>query len=325
MEEAKETASSVDTGRGAITVQRGGPVPAMFKDVDHFKGYLAVNYQKAIENYFNGDQREAMKFLSSVAHCVTKTPKLLECEPSTVINAFMTAAELRLLPRDSSGEAYIIPYKDKAQFQLGYQGIVTLLYRAGAKAIHSDVVFENDDFEYESGLTPKLEHKPKVFEARGKPIGAYAVATLSTGEKLFKVMSEEEIMRYKKFSKSAGSNFSPWNDSHDPDKWMWKKTVVKVLAKLLPKTDEVFTALQKDNEDSTISDTRMHLREEVQKIEAPTIESITKNKEKNGDNKKNPGFKPSKKEEKQILKQERQEEKERSAPEVAHNSSGNKT
>jgi len=65
----------------------------------------------------------------------------------------MKMAELGLFPSTVSGEAYILPYYNgttkrlEAQFQLGYKGIITLLYRAGITSVYSDIARENDKFE----------------------------------------------------------------------------------------------------------------------------------------------------------------------------------
>jgi len=221
------------------------------------KTMLATNYMKQIENYF-GDPKKAMKFLSSVVASVQKNPKLLECEPTSVINAFITMAQLELMPSEVSGEAYVLPYNDRnkgliAQFQLGYQGLVTLFYRAGAKKIHSDIVRKNDKFSYVNG---EITHEPDVFSAdRGEARGAYVIIDLQQGGRVAKVMSAAEIMGIgKKFSKSYSSSFSPWNQSQDPELWMWKKTVLKQAAKLVPKNESIYKAIAEDNKDSEIED-----------------------------------------------------------------------
>lgn len=225
--------------------------------VDHLKRQLSEsNYQKQISNYFNGDKEASMRFMTSVVTSVQKTPKLLECDRSSLMTAFMTCAELKLYPSNVSGEAYVLPYKDQAQFQLGYQGIITLLYRAGMEKIYADIVYEKDEFTYESGLNPVLIHKPKVFENRGEPIGVYAVATVKGGEKLFKVLSKNDVMKFKEFSKSKDSSFTPWNPKNDPELHMWRKTAVKQLAKFLPKNDQIFKAIEQDNKDSRINESK---------------------------------------------------------------------
>jgi len=230
--------------------------------IDAFRVALSREHEKAINNFFRGDKERVMKFMSSVVYSLKKTPKLMECDRGSLINAFMTCAEYELYPSNVSGEAYVLPYKKgeqgyEAQFQLGYQGVITLLYRAGMQSINADVVYENDEFDYQSGLNPTLTHRPKVFEDRGKPIGVYAVATLPSGERAFKVLGAKDVMKFKEFSKSKDSKFSPWNPANDPELSMWRKTAIKQLAKFLPKNSAVFEAIEKDNRDSRISDAKL--------------------------------------------------------------------
>lgn len=225
--------------------------PAMA--IDAFKAHLVTDYQKQVTNYFSGNKEKSMKFMSAVVHSVQKVPGLLECDRTSLMNAFMACAEYELYPSNVSGEAYVLPYKGKAQFQLGYQGIITLLYRAGIESIHTNLVFENDTFEYEEGLDSKLVHKPTIFgKSKGKVVGVYAIASVN-GQKLFKVMSRDEVMKFREFSQSKSSEYSPWNEKNDPEGWMLRKTCIKQLAKILPKNDSLMRAVEKDNQDSVIA------------------------------------------------------------------------
>lgn len=226
-----------------------------FKDVNGLKAVLAKEYMKQIENYF-GDPKLALEFLSGVSASVQRTPALLECAPETLLNSFVVMASLKLMPSGVSGEAYVLPYRNKgvmeAQFQLGYQGLVTLFYRAGAKTIIAEIVRKNDPFSYENG---EVRHNPDVFaDDRGEPIGAYVIVELQSGGRITKVMSKKDITAIgEKFSKSYKSDFSPWK-SNDPELWMWKKTVLKQAAKLVPKNETIYKALAEDNKDSVIGD-----------------------------------------------------------------------
>lgn len=239
-----------------------------FKSVMDLKVALAGEYMKAINNFF-GDEKRGLRFLSAVTAAVQRNPKLLECEPLSVINAFMTMAQLELMPSDVSGEAYVIPYLNnkkignqwvkvlEAQFQLGYQGLVTLFYRAGVKSIAAEIVREKDKFRYING---EVEHEQDVFGGdRGEPKGAYVIIKLSTGGVISKVMSKTEIMEIaEKFSKSfkaENKTHSPWESTqNDPQLWMWRKTVLKQAAKLVPKNETLVKAIAEDNKDSIIGD-----------------------------------------------------------------------
>jgi recombination protein RecT len=227
----------------------------ILKSVDDLKVFLHHNYTNQIKNYF-GDEKQAMKFLSSVTGAVQKLPKLLECEPMSVVNSFMTMAQLGLMPSDISGEAYVLPYAGKAQFQLGYQGIVTLFYRAGGTGIRAEIVRKNDEFSYENG---KIHHKIDIFKSnleRGEAVGAYAIAKVN-GEEICKAMNKVDILAIgKNFSKSFNTEFTPWKEKNDPELNMWKKTVLKQLAKMLPKNETIHKAMAADNLDSRINDVK---------------------------------------------------------------------
>lgn len=212
---------------------------------------LNKDYKNQITNYF-GDSERALRFMSSVRSAVQATPELLNCRADTVINSFMTMAQLGLMASNVSGEAYVLPYKGQAQFQLGYQGLVTLLYRAGAKKIVAEIIRKNDDFKLENG---DIYHSPDIFSDRGEAIGAYVIVTLQTGGTISKAMTKDEIMAIgAKYSKSFKSEYSPWNPANDPELWMWKKTVLKQSAKLMPKNETLNRAMAEDNKETILAD-----------------------------------------------------------------------
>jgi recombination protein RecT len=222
--------------------------------VNSFRANLANNYGKQIENFF-ASKTEALKFYSNVVASIQRTPKLLSCDPASLMNSFITMAQLGFQPSFVSGEAYVLPYNDVAQFQLGYQGIVTLLYRAGSKSVVAEIVRKNDKFTISNG---KLSHEIDPFksrEERGEPIGAYAIITTQTGGTVEKFMRKEDILAMgKRFSKSWDTDFSPWKEKNDPELWMWLKTVLKQCAKLAPKNETLNIAIAEDNKDSDIEE-----------------------------------------------------------------------
>lgn len=243
--------------------------------IDHFRGQLAAkDTHQQILNYFGGDEEITRKFMSSAVHVVRRIPELLGCDRNTLMEALITCADLKLFPSSASGEAFIIPYKSKATFQLGYQGIITLFYRAGVDAITSKVVYQKDFFEYEEGLERKLVHRPHLGKDKGDPIAVYAIADLN-GTRLFHVMGKDDVMAFREFSQSKGSKYSPWN-TNDPELWMWRKTCIKQLGKVLPKNETIAKAIDRDNQDSTVSQAKGRLHEMKALPGAPTIGSLTK-------------------------------------------------
>lgn len=79
----------------------------------------------------------APTFISSLLIAVQGNDKLTECTPASIIAAGMRAATLRLSCDPALGQAYPVPYFDnksgkyKAQFQIGYKGMIQLALRTG--------------------------------------------------------------------------------------------------------------------------------------------------------------------------------------------------
>ena len=247
-------------------------IPEKLNNEKELKLFLANNYMAQIKNFF-GDEQKALKFLSSVMADVQRNPKLLECTPSSIVNSYITMAQMGFMPSGVSGESYVLPYKNtkkidgawvsvmEAQLQVGYQGLVTLYYTAGVEKIMSGIVRKNDKTSYING---ELTHEVDLSlsqEERGEPIGAYVTA-IFRGEKMTKYMNGKDIIAHaEKYSKSYDptGKYSPWNPENDRELWMWTKTVIK-QHKLLPKNENINKALALDNADSRISDMKEKLQ-----------------------------------------------------------------
>ena len=213
--------------------------------------------KKTIQAYVKSMEGEIKKALPSVItperftrivlSAISTNPKLAECTPQSFLGAMMTSAQLGLEVNTPIGAAYILPYMNKgvmeAQFQLGYKGLIDLAYRSGeVEVIQAHVVYENDEFECEYGLDPKLTHKPADRD-RGEPIKVYAVFKTKSGGFGFEVMSMDDVRKHAaKYSKAYGSGFSPWKTNFEE---MAKKTVLKRVLKYAPlKSDFVRAATQ---------------------------------------------------------------------------------
>src|SRR5690554_5707507 len=73
--------------------------------------------------------RKAPGFMSSVINIVNSNTQLQQCDPNQVIASAAVAAAMDLPIDPNLGFAYIVPYKGKAQFQMGYKGFVQLAMR----------------------------------------------------------------------------------------------------------------------------------------------------------------------------------------------------
>ena len=182
---------------------------------------------------------------------------LQKCEPKSFLAAMMTAAQLGVEPNTALGQAYLLPYRNhgqmECQFQLGYKGLIDLAYRSGeVSVIQAHTVYENDVFEYELGMDPKLRHVPAKAD-RGEAVAYYAMFKTKDGGYGFEVMSVDDVQRHaQRYSKSYGSGSSPWRSNFDE---MAKKTVLKRALKYAPlKSDFVRGVAQDETIKAELSD-----------------------------------------------------------------------
>lgn len=182
------------------------------------------------------------QFLRVCMTTVFNNPALQRCTKETMIQSVMECAQLGLQPDGVLGNAYIIPYGQKAQFQLGYKGMLTLARRSGEiKTISAEAVFKNDKFSYALGLNPTLEHVPPLDGERGDMTHVYATAHFRDGGYQFVVMSRADVEKIRKSSKASGNG--PWVTHYDA---MARKTVIRQLFKFLPASVDVQRAFALD-------------------------------------------------------------------------------
>lgn len=197
------------------------------------------------------------RFTRMVLSALSSTPKLAKCSPQSFLAAMMTAAQLGVEPNTALGQAYLLPYRNhgqmECQFQLGYKGLIDLAYRSGeVSVIQAHTVYENDVFEYELGMDPKLRHVPAKAD-RGEAVAYYAMFKTKDGGYGFEVMSVDDVQRHaQRYSKSYGSGSSPWRSNFDE---MAKKTVLKRALKYAPlKSDFVRGVAQDETIKAELSD-----------------------------------------------------------------------
>lgn len=191
------------------------------------------------------------RFTRMVLTALSSTPKLQTCTPQSFLGAMMQAAQLGVEPNTPLGQAYLIPYGNVCQFQLGYKGLIDLAYRSGeVSSIQAHEVHEGDEFSFEYGLEPKLKHIPAQKD-RGNVIMYYAVLKLKNGGVGFEVMSREDVEKFA-MKKSKAYRSGPWQTDFDE---MAKKTVLKKVLKYAPLKTEFARAVATDETvKSTLSD-----------------------------------------------------------------------
>ncbi len=180
---------------------------------------------------------KAQEYATRVALIARDNPKLayaIQKNPESFLTAFMASAERDLMPNTSKGLAYLIPYGDKVQFQVGYPGLLLEARRTGEiMTIDAENVIKGDTFEYTLGTERKVVHRPADDVDRTKYDAithVYATAKLTNGEHPFIVLTKKELDKVKATAK-ASSTDSPW---HTWPERQAIKTAYKRLAKVLP-------------------------------------------------------------------------------------------
>lgn len=196
---------------------------------------------------------------------IRQTPGLAECSAESFAGALLTASALGLEP-GVDGEAYLVPYGGECTFIAGFKGFSKLFFQHPlARHLDAQAVHENDLFDYEYGLDPHLRHRP-ARKDRGEITDYYAVASLSTGARFLTVLSPEEVTQIRGASGRRRGNIP------DPMHWMQRKTALRQLLKLTPKTTMLAHALVAD-ERSGSDLTANRIPEAIAEGRTPAIEA----------------------------------------------------
>lgn len=184
---------------------------------------------------------------------VRRDRKLMDAaaeSPKTLMVALLNAARLGLEP--GTEEFYLTPRKAKGRMEIlgivGYQGIVEMMYRAGAvSSVVAECVYERDGFDYQPGRDDLPRHTIDWDSTdRGKLRLVYAYARLRSGAvSKVVVLNRAEVMKIKASATGASSEYSPWQTNEAA---MWLKSAVRQLRKWVPTSAEFRDQLRADAE-----------------------------------------------------------------------------
>lgn len=195
--------------------------------------------------------KKAPQYMSSILNLYNGDTSLQKCEPMSVLSSSMIAATMDLPVDKNLGYAWIVPYKNKAQFQMGYKGYIQLALRTGQyKHINAIEIHEGELVNW-NPLTEELEIDFTKKES-DKIIGYAGYFELLNGFKKSTYWTKTQIENHrKKFSKSDYG----WNKDFDA---MAIKTVIRnMLSKwgiLSIEMQNAYTADENIIKDSFIDD-----------------------------------------------------------------------
>lgn len=212
-----------------------------------------ANFQNRISDCLN-NSINPKQFLAISLNAVNKIPKLKQATIPSLLSCFVKCAELQLLP--DGVRCHILPYEDKrkkivnAQFILGYQGMVDLVYRKCNILLSAVDVRTNDKITSTNGVWTHTITNP-LKKQRGEVVGYICFANLPDGRVKSDFIDIDEVETIKKksmsfkYAESTGAKDSVWHLNADE---MGKKTIIRRIFKTLPLSVEIQQAIKEDDE-----------------------------------------------------------------------------
>lgn len=229
--------------------------------VSHKDFFNSPAVKRKFDEVVSGNSNQ---FVTSLLSVVNNNNLLSKADNHSIMTAALKAAVLNLPIEPSLGFAYIVPYKNQAQFQLGYKGLIQLAIRSGQfKGINAGKVHKSQFVSYDPLFeTLEVDFKQPADEV----VGYFATFELVNGFKKLTYWSKDEVLAHaKRFSKTF--NNGPWKTDFDA---MAQKTAIKdILSKYAPLSVEMQDAITADNADAAIND-----RQAKDITPEPAVESI---------------------------------------------------
>lgn len=184
----------------------------------------SVSVKKRFEEVLGKNAPAFMSSLISVANGNDQLKVIAAKNPMSIIAAGAVAAALNLAVDPNLGFAYIVPYGDKATFQMGYKGYVQLAQRSGQyKTLNACEVYEGE-IKAINRFTGEIEFCDRTSE---KIVGYVAYFKLLNGFEKYLYMTKEELDKHAKtYSQTYKKGYGKWKEDFHA---MAIKTVLKRL------------------------------------------------------------------------------------------------
>lgn len=212
-------------------------------------GVMLIERTDKLQKMLGGSRERAERFVEVANTAVRMNPELLECSPLSLWNATSKCAAAGHIPDGKSAAFVVFRRKDgtkEAQYMPMRHGITQdILKSRKVLSIDTAIVHANDRWQYRRGDDPRIEHVPTDNPDRGPIVAAYSIARLSSGEVSREWMWLDELNKVRAVAKTQ----SVWNAWPEE---MYRKTVLKRHAKVLPMSSEAELTIAYDDEASTM-------------------------------------------------------------------------
>lgn len=256
------------------------------KPMEKIQGYLESEVIKSRFANVLGNQASA-SYISSVLLAVANKPELQVCTPSSIYISALRAATMRLSVDESTGQAYLVPFKDKATLIIGWKGIYDMAIRTGKyRRIEVHKLYEGETFEQDrltgamslggSKKSSKTGGWLAIFEM-------YPPKGQRDGMSAALCMSVDEIHAHAvKYSRGYDRKDGAWKNATEQ---MEKKTVLRLLLRsrgyIDPQDEAALAEIEEETtgHDLPDGDNSFNLPEDVVDVEATEPEQPPMTKE----------------------------------------------
>lgn len=203
-------------------------------------------------------KHNAGAYISSALLAVANNDELQKCKPESVAISAMRAATLRLSCDPGIGEAYLVPFKNRATLVIGYKGLRAMAIRTNQyRHLNVATIFEGEEV-----VTDKLTGETRIEGKRtgDRVLGRLAYFKLLNGFEKSLYMTTEEIHQHaKRYSKSYDFSSSVWKsfkvgEEANP---MEMKTPLRLLIQrwgYLDAQDRANAGLNREEDDGEVID-----------------------------------------------------------------------
>lgn len=210
-------------------------------------------YKRLINNTL-GDPKRSAKFIAGITSAVATNQALQECDAGSILSGALLGEALNLSPSPQLGQYYLVPFNEKAQFQLGYKGYIQLAIRSGQyKKLNVLAIKEGELISYDA-LNEEIDVKlidDEEERENAVTIGYYAMFEYTNGFRKTLYWSKNKMKKHAmQYSQSymkdikKGTSYSFW--SKDFDGMAFKTMLRQLISKWGIMSVEMQEALSKD-------------------------------------------------------------------------------
>lgn len=215
------------------------PAKTLSDFMEKYKGQIAL----ALPKHISADRMVRLAMTS-----FSQNKALQNCDMHSIFASVVVAAQLGL-EIGVGGQGYLVPYKGKATFVPGWQGLVDLVSRAGRATVWTGAVYEGDKFDWALGDNPFVKHHPEGDADNWQQIThVYAIGRVNGSHyPVIEVWTMNRVVRHlNKYNKVGANHYALKDGGANMEMYARKVALLQVL-KYMPKSIEVVRAMDVAN------------------------------------------------------------------------------